>query len=249
MTNSSLSLPPLLRGIEAGRAPWHRAQRDAERGETTPGDVYWSPYAETLQTAVVFEPDRPLSEAMLAVFAVACGLHDCIGALAPPETAVHHQWPDTLLVNNAVCGVIRVAVSNEMLQQDIPHWMIVAVDVALAPVAGDPGDNPNVTSLAEEGYPVEDVQTLIESWARHMLVWIHRWEQDGPRPLHDAWLSRARGRGEDTAVRCAGAVERGEFLGIAEHGDMLIKTESGVRQLSLTSILDHPASWPPEALL
>ncbi len=247
MTGRPLSLPPLLRGVEAGRAPWHRAQRDAGQGEAEPGDLYWSPHAEAMQAAVVLAPDRPLAEAMLAVFAVACGLHDCIGALAPPETAVTHLWPDTVLVNDAACGVIRVAASTADAQA-IPDWMVAAVDLALAPISGDPGDSPGITSLAEEGYPVEDVQTLIESFARHLLVWIHRWQEDGPRPLHDAWLSRARGQGGDAAVRCAGAVERGAFLGLAEQGDLMLKADSGPRQLPLMSVLDHPASWPLEAL-
>lgn len=244
---TGLSLPPLLRGIETLDPPWTRACGEAATGQAEPGDLYWSPRGDAMRAAVALAPDRSLADAMPAVFAMACGLHDCLGALAPPETAVHHQWPDTVLVNDAVCGILRVAAPAGALEAT-PSWMVAAVDLALAPIAGDPGANPGVTSMAEEGWLVEDVRTLIESWARHLLVWIHRWQEDGVRPLHDAWLPRARGRGEEAAVRHAGGVERGVLLGLDERGDLLLRDGGGVRQLSLSAILEHPAAWPLEAL-
>ena len=67
------------------------------------------PDTDRLRLALVFEPDRRLEEAMAMVFAMACGIHDAIGALAPPEVGATHRWPDGLLVNGALAGRLRAA--------------------------------------------------------------------------------------------------------------------------------------------
>ena len=46
------------------------------------------------------------------------------------------------------------------------------------------------TSLAEEGGGQYLERVLWESCSRHFLVWINRWQDDGFRPLHDAWMHR-----------------------------------------------------------
>ena len=50
---------------------------------------------------------------------------------------------------------------------------------------------PDRTALFVEGCADVDPARLVESWARHTLAWIARWEDEGPRPLHAEWRGLA----------------------------------------------------------
>ena len=247
--DDSPSFPPLLNGIEVGseEAPLARAVADAESGSSEPGNLYWSSRQDAMRTALMLAPDRTLTDAMPAVFAVACGVHDSLGALAPPETGVTHLWPDTVIVNGAACGVLSAAASTRD-RLDIPEWLAVSVDLMLGPVEEDPGNQPGRTTLTEEGCAALTSRELIESWARHSLVWIHRWMEDGFRPLHDAWFDHAEKRGEPVRIRHRGEVLGGKLLGVDERGDLLLEVDEETRHLELVDMLDYPAVFPPEPI-
>ena len=66
----------------------------------------------TLSAAVALAPECALEDAMAMVFATALGFSDALGALAPPEVAVHMVWPAGLRVNGARCGGLRAAAST-----------------------------------------------------------------------------------------------------------------------------------------
>ncbi|MDT8344554.1 MAG: biotin/lipoate--protein ligase family protein, partial [Thermohalobaculum sp.] len=99
------TFPPLLRGEEApnGADPLRQAVAVAAGG-TAPGLIVWQVAAGRLSAAVVLAPEQPLAQAMGGAFAVALGLGDALGALAPPEVSVHYEWPDGFRVNGARCG-------------------------------------------------------------------------------------------------------------------------------------------------
>ena len=230
--------PPLLDGVEtaAGVDPFEKAVADARTGRAEAGSLYWSPDDATLRAALVFEPEGPLAEAAPILFAVANGLNDCIGALAPPEVGLHHVWPDGVKVNGATCGDWRVAVPS-WRGDAVPGWLAVGLTLAVAATRADPGERPEVTSLAEEGCGHLSRVRLLESWSRHTLVWINRWEDDGFRPVFEAWLARAEGRGATVTARTARGPVEGTFLGLDEQGGLLLKAAGGTRTLSLLDAL------------
>lgn len=230
------SFPPLLRGREA-RDPFGAAVAAGVAGKD-PGLLTWLADAELLRLAVLFAPEIPRDQALQMTFAAGVALGDALGALAPPEVAVHHVWPDGVKLNGALCGALRAAAADGPL----PEWLVVGLALSIRlPDGTDPGARPDVTALAEEGCGHIPAIQLLESWSRHLLSWVHRWEEDGPRPLFDAWLARAEGRGGEVDV--AGA--RGVFLGLSETGGMLVGTAAAVRELPLSAMLDAPRRWPP----
>jgi hypothetical protein len=158
---------------------------------------------------------------------------------------VQHVWPDGVKVNGAWCGALRIAASTRD-PGATPDWLAVGVSLSRRfPEGGDPGDLPEITALEEEGCADLSRVRLIESWARHLLTWVHRWESDGPRPLFDAWLNRAEGRGEEVAFVHGGVRKRGVFRGLTETGDMLLDTPEGPETLPVLAVLDAPRTWPP----
>lgn len=246
------TFPPLLRGIEVkvGVDPFDKAVAEARRGAAEVGDLYWSPDQDTLRAAVIFAPEEPLADALPILFAVSNGLNDCIGALAPPEVGVLHVWPDGVKVNGAWCGALQLDASTRD-PADVPEWLVVGLALSLQwPKDGPtPGEAPDLTALSEEGCGHLSAIRLIESWSRHMLTWVNRWEDGDLRPITNGWLDRAEGRGETVAFDHGGVMRRGEFLGLDETGGMILKTDTGSDALPLMPLLDAPRVWPPEALI
>ena len=259
------SFPPLLTGVRvpAGVDPFAKAVAAAASPDgVDAGAVFWSERDDALDAAIVLAPETPLDQSMAVVFAVANGMGDALGALSPPEVAVTWAWPDLIKVNGADAGVFRLDAATRDLATT-PNWLVVGATVQMTPIAkGEPGDDPTVTALVEEGVVDLTRARLLESWARHSLVWINRWIEDGFRPIHDAWVARVEGRGESVAVRHAGALREGVFLGLDERGGMLLKTNAaaeaeaveakavvalGIEALGLDGLLDHPRSWPKQS--
>ncbi|QDL92442.1 hypothetical protein FDP22_12020 [Paroceanicella profunda] len=248
------AFPPLLRAsaVPAGADPLARAVAAAVAGVEA-GTVFWSGAEEALEAAVVFAPECPLREAMAMVPAVATGLAEALGALAPPEVGMTFSWPDGILVNGALCGVLRAEASTRA-PETVPDWLVVAVTLQISPLSDQPGRTPGITALAEEGCGDIGRRALLEALGRHMLVWVHDWLEDGPRGLSAAWWGRMEGRATSAAhpvsrLRHAGAAVEGRVLGLDESFGLVLGTQAGSLALPLAAMLDHPRPWPdPEAL-
>lgn len=228
------SFPPLLTGeaVPARLDPFEKAMA-AVLAEVEPGRIYWSQDAATMRATIVLAPEMPLSQAMGAAFAIQLGLSDSLGALAPPEVAVHFVWPDIIKVNGARCGRVRVAASHTEPTEE-PEWLLIGVEQPVMPVAlREPGEFPDETTLLDEGCADITATNLIESWSRHSLVWINRFLGEGMKPLHEAWRGKCDAIGEQVE-----RPEHGLFVGLDEHGGMLLRQGDQTKCLPLTMMLD-----------
>jgi len=225
------SFPPLLRGVEiaGGQDVAAKAVAEASLG-ADPGLVVWRCSPERLEAALLLAPQAPLGQAVSVAFAVALGFGDALGALAPPEVAVHYEWPGVFRVNGARCGAMRVMADTADATAE-PDWLVIALDVPFLPEGADPGETPDRTCLGEEGCVDITPERLLESWSRHTLMWINTWMTDGFAPLHEAWRARARGIGEDLP-------EGGTFVGLDEWGGQLVRSGAETRLRPLTRLLE-----------
>ena len=226
--------PPLLRGEEvaAGEDPLARAAEVAAAG-TDAGLIVWNASADQLAAAVILAPESPLREAMGAAFAVSVGVGDALGALGPPELAVHFEWPGTIRVNGARCGRLRAKASTA--DPDVePDWLVIGVEMRFLPppeMADAPGAAPEDTCLFEEGCGDIALLELLESWSRHMLVWLDRLESEGLAPIHSAWRERGWKLGEDLGD---GTV----FAGLDELGGQFLRRGERTELRPLTDLLE-----------
>ena len=226
------TFPPLLRGEQAppGAEPFDKAVSEALLG-CDPGLVVWAARADAMSAALVLAPEQPLSTAISIAFAPAIGFVDALGALGPPEVAIHHVWPGGFKVNGADCGGLRASASiNDPAAE--PDWLVIGIDVPFLP-EGDGGEDPTRTCLFHEGCGEVTPMQLLESWSRHTLVWINRWLDDGLAPLHAAWRERAWEMGD------ALPDGSGTFMGLDEDGGMLVKTDDATTVRPLTEILER----------
>jgi biotin-(acetyl-CoA carboxylase) ligase len=187
-TPDPLSFPPLYNGIavSGGIDPFDEACAMAALGCDS-GTLTHNVTPDTLRAAIVFAPEMPVETAMAVVAACGIGFQNALGALAPPEVAVHLTWTGDIMINVGTCGRIRAAASTSDPAQT-PDWLVVGIELLLLPKSdAEAGDAPDQTSLYQEGCGDISPLRLLENWSRHTLVWINRLLEDGPAPLHSEW--------------------------------------------------------------
>ena len=189
--------------------------------------------ADVMQAALVLAPEVPLAKAMSMLPLCAVGFQNALGALAPPEVAVHLGWDGVLYLNGARCGGLRVAASHRDPAAQ-PDWLVIGLTLPLWPPSEETGTTPDATALYAEGCADVGAGDLLEAWARHTLNWINRWEEDGPRTLHTEWRGLAHGLGEELRQ----GTQTGSFLGVDEDFGMLLRQGGTTQLIPLTTLLE-----------
>ncbi|MFK7877973.1 MAG: DUF4444 domain-containing protein [Paracoccaceae bacterium] len=231
---SDPSFPPLFTGLAVSGAidPFDKACVEAVRG-CDAGLVVYNLGANSLRAALVFSPDVALGDAMAMLPLCGVGFQNALGALAPPEVAVHLDWNGGLRINGATCGRLHVAAA-ERDPAKMPAWLVIGLTLPLWPESDDPGITPDQTSLYAEGCADVRADALLEAWVKHTLVGINTWLDQGVAPLHKEWRGLAHGLGEDM-IRNEHA---GTFLGVDEQFGMLLRDGDKTHLIPLTDLLE-----------
>lgn len=216
---SAPTFPPLLSGHRAAvtKKPSCVARSMAEKGKASAGDLYWSESQNRLEFSLVLEPevDRLRCSEMVALFMVAFG--DAAGAICPPEVAITYRWPGDILINDARAGGVDVLLADG---SGIPNWMVVSLGVQIRPenLLNDPGFEADVTTLWDEGCGNISRTQLLESVARHLVNWLHTWEEEGFKPVHDQWTGRLCSNQKLSPA----IADAGDYLGLDENGNCVV---------------------------
>lgn len=157
--------------------------------------------------------------------ACSIGFQNALGAVAPPEVGVHLEWDGGIRLNGALCGRLTPRASDSD-PAVVPGWLVIGLHLQLWPASDDPGETPDETALYAEGCADVDPVQLLESWARHTLVWINRWADDGVKPLHGELQGLMHGLGQD------------DFLGLDEAFGQLRRTGETTTLIPLTTLLE-----------
>ncbi len=235
--SASLTFPPLMRGqaVSGPDDPFDKARALAALG-CDGGTVVHNVQADRLRAAIVFAPEVTLEDAMAMLPVCGVGFQNALGALAPPEVAVHLGWDGAIRVNGARCGHLRAAASGDDAGA-VPDWLVIGLELAVMQTARDPGRDPEVTALYDEGCAGVDPGELVEAWARHTLVWINRWAGEGNAPLHDEWIGLVDRVG--APVEMAGF--SGAFLGVDDRFGMLIRDARTTHLVPISHLLEGNA--------
>lgn len=237
------TFPPLLTGhaVKAPARAFETAVAGAGSGAFGAGDLVWGRDTERLDCAVVFEPEVGPERAAEMLFLAMVAFADSFGALAPPEVAISFGWPGTIRVNGGEVGHARAAMAAERDDDGAPLWLAVGLEVMLRRRWGrgeEPGASPHLTDLYEEGCGELTRTGMIESYARHLLVWIHDWEREGFKPVHQMWLYRADGHRAEATVTLGATRHRGRFVGLDDHGNMLMEVDGTVTPIAATDAIE-----------
>jgi len=121
------TFPPLLTGEKVSKDvdPFIKAVGASMMG-CDPGTVFYAEDSETLRAAITLAPELALKDSISVIHALMLSLADSIGALGPPELAVHFVWPCHFKVNAARCGELRFKASTTD-PDSVPDWLVVGL--------------------------------------------------------------------------------------------------------------------------
>lgn len=189
----ALDLPPPFRLValrEIGDAFAHACAHAPELGA---GALVFVGRFDHAEFAVVLEPEETLVEARRSFYAGMTALADALSALAPPKTPIAIEWPDRLEVGRGLVGGGHLGWPQPVDEQAIPDWLVFGAVIRLASISsGEAALHPQSTSLADEGFGDVAAKRLVESFARHLMVAIDRWEEGDFASIAQGYLARLR---------------------------------------------------------
>lgn len=235
--------PPLITGhmLKPGQSPVRKAAAGAAKKKYGAGDLLWLNDPDTLDYAIVLEPEVARAASLQMVFTQMVALGDAIGAIAPPEVAITYRWPGMVLANGATIGHVSAVLADEDTAEGYPAYLVIGTHLAIRPkvYSNDPGLTRDSTTLWDEGCGELDAMMVLDSTARHFLNWVHTWEEDGFTPVL-AVLDGRMTPGHAITVDGAEAA----YLGLDEAGNALIKLAGSTKLITAeaalkTSVRDH----------
>jgi Biotin/lipoate A/B protein ligase family len=219
----ALDLPPpfhLVTLREVGDAFAHAVSVAAEEGA---GTMVYVGRFDLAEFAVVLEPEEPLRTARRALYAGLAALADALAVHAPPEKPITFDWPDAVRVDGGLVGGARLAWPQGASEDETPPWLVFGAMIrTVAMGEGEPGLNPLSAALEDEGFDGLGSGRLVESFARHLMVAVDAWQEQGFAEVGRNYLARL-------------APEKGMRRDIDDNGDLLVRrmgnTESERRAL------------------
>lgn len=190
-TPDDMVLPPpftLVRLRELGDAFEHAIAVAPEMGA---GTLVYVGRFDLAEFALVLEPEETLREARRAFYAGMTALADALAVHAQPETSITIDWPGAIAVNGGFVGGGRLAWPANVKEDETPPWLVFGAMVRTVSMGGsEPGLNPLVTVLEEEGFSDVTSNQVVESFARHFMVAIDAWQEHGFDAVAKEYLAR-----------------------------------------------------------
>ncbi len=218
--NDALDLPSLFRAVvlrEHRDAFAHACAIAAEEGG---GTLVWVRRFDTVEFAVVLEPDEPLRAARRALYGVMNAAGDALASNCPPEKPIGFTWPDTITLDGGIIGGARLAWPENAAEDEVPEWIVAGVVLrSTIPLIASTGKNSSPfdlthskgTSLEIEGFEMIEAAILINSFARHLMLYADQWQETGFKAVAERYLTWLP---EDKTVQ----------RGIDGNGDLLVRT-------------------------
>lgn len=232
---TELVFPPLFdgRAVSGQTSAFDTACDEAVKG-CDAGLVVYNIGEKRLDAAIVFAPEVALDDAMVMLPLCSVGFQNALGAIGPPKLAIHFDWTGIIRLNGGEAGLMKAKASTDDAEE-MPDWLVIGLDLTLWPVDDEAGHTPDKTALYAEGGIEVDPAELVESWVRHTLVGITRWQEDGAAPLHKEWTGLAHGIGE----RIERAGQSGEYIGVDERFGLLMRDADTTHLVPLTELLEQ----------
>lgn len=230
-----LSLPPPFTAVrlrELGDAFAHATAIAPEQGA---GTLVYVGRFDLAEFAVVIEPDEPLAQARRVFYAGMVALTDALSSYALPETSVTIGWPDSISVNLGLVGGARLGWPQGIGEDETPPWLVFGAMIRTVSITGaEPGLNPLVTALEEEGFTEGLSNRVVESFARNFMLAIDSWQESGFGAVAKNYLARL-------------PIEKGLRRDIDDNGDLLRRRmgKAEVERDALLARLAEPAWRDP----
>jgi biotin-(acetyl-CoA carboxylase) ligase len=227
----TLDLPPPFRLVvlrEVGDAFAHACTHAAKLGA---GTLVFVGRFDLAEFAVVLEPEQPLATARRAFYVCMVALGDALAASAPPEKPIVIEWPGAIYVDRGLIGGGRLAWPDHADERAAPDWLVFGATIRSVSLSReDSGLHPLSTTLADESFSNVSSERLVEGFARHLMVAVDCWREDGFTPIAKEYISKLE-------------PENGATRDISEAGDLAVGHAGGpIENRLLLPALKAP-SW------
>ncbi|MGE0564554.1 MAG: biotin--[acetyl-CoA-carboxylase] ligase [Pseudolabrys sp.] len=184
------------------------------------GNTWSSPPGNLYATLLLTEPAPPARAPQLS-FVAALAVHDAITERTPGLTdRLALKWPNDVLVGGKKVAGLLIEAENAPV-------FSVAIGVGINCVSHPDGTPFPATDLAVERATVS-ADTLFAALSRTMAARLAQWQAGADFPaIRRDWLVRAAGIGEMLQVRLPDRELTGRFMGLDDHGRLLVQPESG----------------------
>jgi biotin-(acetyl-CoA carboxylase) ligase len=230
-----LLLPPPFTAVrlrELGDAFEHAMTNAPKQGA---GTLVYVGRFDLAEFAVVLEPDEPLVQARRVFYAGMVALADALSSYALPETSITIGWPDSISVNLGLVGGGRLGWPQGINEDEVPPWLVFGAMIrTVSMTETEPGLNPLVTVLGEEGFTEGLSNHVVESFSRHFMLAVDSWQERGFGAVATNYLGRL-------------PAESGVRRDIDTNGDLLVRRtgQSAVEHEALLPRLAAPAWRDP----
>jgi biotin-(acetyl-CoA carboxylase) ligase len=231
----ALDLPPPFRLValrEAGDASVHASEHAGELGA---GTLVFVGRFDLAEFAVVLEPDEPLADARRVFYAGMVALADALAAFAPPETPIAIEWPDAVTIDGGLVGGGRLLWPEQASEGAAPEWLVFGAAIRIVSMSRDgEGLHPLSTALADEGFGDIGAERLVESFARHLMLALDRWQEAAGAAVIADYLAKLR-------------PERDVRYALDANGDLLIERAGRpAATRTLLAALESPSWLDPQ---
>ncbi|SLN60560.1 biotin/lipoate--protein ligase family protein [Oceanibacterium hippocampi] len=245
---AALDLPPLFHPvILTDPSATLDAAATAAADGADPGTLFWAPDPSRAIFAVVLGPENEMRVSRGVVHVAALALGSALGALIPPEVAVTYRWPDRIIVNGLPAARLAL-LGPEAAESAVPDWLVLGVSVAIGGELPPPDAQGRLRSTTLEAESCIGLRPdmLIASFARYLMSWMRRWEEDGFEMIATEWLGRADGRDKAVPIHAGGKTLRGQVVGLEAPGDLVLRKDGKPVGLKLRKGLSMqaPRGWP-----
>ncbi len=206
-------------GAAEGTVVWAHRQaagrgRRGRRWQSPEGNLYFS---------AILRPSAPPAVAAQLSLVAAVAMADALVELLPDSARIEQKWPNDVLVDGKKIAGILLESSGAAV--DRVDWVVVGCGLNVA-VAPDETTLP-ATCLVDAGAASTDRKAILMA----LLDSLHRrrgeWETAGITPVRRAWLTRARGLGQEITVRLPNHEFKGQFLGMDDNGALIVRLPDG----------------------
>lgn len=232
---TELDLPPLFSAVRLREVGDAFAHAISIAGEAGAGTLVYVGRFDLAEFALVLEPEEPLRSARRAFYAGMTALAEALAAHAQPDTSIAIEWPDSLLVNQGLVGGGRLAWPHDIAEDQTPEWLVFGGMIRTVSMSGlEPGLNPLVTALEEEGFTDVLSSQLVESFARNFMRTVDAWQESGFGAVAKSYIERL-------------PREQGVRRDIDENGDLMLRRmgKVDVARRKLLPKLAQPAWFDP----
>jgi BirA family biotin operon repressor/biotin-[acetyl-CoA-carboxylase] ligase len=241
-------LPPAYRLVvlDPGSDPRSHAIELA-RNDADDGTLVWTAPRndagadDDFRVALVLYPESSLVDSCQLLYVAMLGVGDALGVLLEPGNELIYVWPDKLVLN-----------SGEVARFSLDHappddtgqiaWVVVGMRVRVA--SADDGTFVDTSVLREEGWPDASADALLDQFARHFLLWVNRWLDEGFEPIRAMWMRHCADVGQAVEVALKDGAAQGELVDLDGEGSLVLRGDddkSTTLQVALTPSIDKAA--------